>query len=74
MCIAKKDICSDGQNIFMVAGLTPTSNLVPSQINICGDGRTTSSTNAFVRAVILSTVIEPPKLNRFKCANYHLNG
>lgn len=29
------------------SGLTPTSNLVPAQINICADWWTTASTNVF---------------------------
>ena len=27
-----------------------------------------------IGAVVALFVAEPPKLNRFKCANYHLNG
>ena len=39
--------------MFVLAVLTPASNLVLAQINICDDGWTTASINAFVLAVVL---------------------
>ena len=39
--------------MFVLAVLTPASNLVPAQINICDDGWTTSGINVFVLAVVL---------------------